>query len=171
MSSLKEALLNAGLSSSKAGRAPKKKRRQVRNDLPDLAEAYRARDLDDKAKAEQTKRAKLAEQQARRALNLEIERLLKDKVLNDPNATLPRYFEWRGRIRRVLCTEQQRESLNVGQLAVVMFRGSARLVGLDVASAVRQIAAEIVPDLGQEPSKVSLGAEDGYPPVPDDLIW
>ena len=77
MGSLKDALLEAGLSSPKkerrrpAAKAPhsKEKNKPNRDRLSqevDLAQAYRARQQAEKKEAEEKKQAKLAEQEARR---------------------------------------------------------------------------------------------------------
>jgi uncharacterized protein YaiL (DUF2058 family) len=74
-----------------------------------------------------------------------------------------------GRIRRVLCTPEQREQLNAGEIGVVNLRGSYLLVSLETLEKYREVAPDLVPDLAgrEEPD------DDGshYPPVPDDLVW
>ena len=190
MSSLKDALLKAGLSSSKKeptrphaqhnkpnrgkpqqGKKVKKPRRDRVSDETDLARAYRARQRAEKQEAEQKKKAKLAEQEARQQRNIALEGILKDQLLNDLEADCPRYFQYRGRIRRVLCTPQQRQALNDGKLAVVVFRGGPKLVSLEVANKVTELAPDLVPDLSTEVSQTEPADEHDYPPVPDDLMW
>ncbi len=187
MGSLKEALRDAGLSSSKkrqkrrsggpSQKAPSPSARSQSNEPSelDLAEAYRQRHLAEKADAQQKKQAKQAEQAARRKRNLQIEALLTNQIKNSEDAEHARYFEQAGRVRRVMCTDAQRKALNEGCLAVVMFRGAAKLVEPQVAMAVAAIAPEWVPDLTQSSAATSdettQSEEDHYPPVPDDLMW
>ena len=179
MSSLRDALRQAGLSESKKrnkrdkarrGRDEAKRQPTATADV-DLAEAYRARRLAEKQETAQKKQAKLAAQEARRQRNLALEAIVKDQSLNTADADVARFFEYGGRIRRVLCTPEQRNKLNAGELAVVMFRGRALLVTPTIAQQVAAVAADAVPDLASdEPSQVK-DEDAGYPPVPDDLIW
>ncbi len=134
----------------------------------DLARAYKARERAEAQAKEAEKQRKLAIQEARRQRNLKLDALIQGNTLNRKDAELPRYFEHLGRIRRVLCTAEQREQLNQGQIGVVNLRGSYLLVSLDSLAQYRDIAPDLVPDLSpREPD------DDGshYPPVPDDLIW
>lgn len=196
MGSLKDALLKAGLSSEQAtksdrsGRAarpsgpagagkargkqphrgPERKsqaKRLVRVES-DLEKAYRARERAEAAEKEQAKLARQAAQEARRQRNLKLDEIVRGNTLNRKDADCPRYFEHLGRIRRVLCTPEQRAALNGGEIGLVSLRGSYLLLSLDNQARVRAIAPDLVPDLSpKEPE------DDGsdYPPVPDDLIW
>ncbi|MGY6554725.1 MAG: DUF2058 family protein [Wenzhouxiangella sp.] len=134
----------------------------------DLEKAYRARERAEAAEKEQAKQARLAAQEARRQRNLKLDEIIRGNTLNRKDADCPRYFEHLGRIRRVLCTPEQRDALNAGEIGVVSLRGSYLLVSLDRMAAFAAIAPDLVPDLTpKEPE------DDGsdYPPVPDDLIW
>lgn len=185
MGSLKDALLEAGLSSSKkdrrrpATKAPHAKsksqvrhkpKRDLTSEEVDLAQAYRARQQAEKREADQKKQAKLAEQEARRQRNRALENILKDQILNDPEADCPRYFQYRNRIRRVMCTPEQRQAVNEGELAVVVFRGGPKLVSVEAAERVAKLAPDLVPDLSAAVSQAEP-ADDDYPPIPDDLMW
>ena len=189
MSSLRDALRQAGLSESKKGEQRSKSRRGrgqgKKSGAPDghkhvpsqtaeldLAAAYRARRVAEKQQVEQKKRAKQAAQEARRQRNQAMEKILKDQSLNVAEAEMARFFEHGGRVRRVLCTLEQRAAVNEGELAVVMFRGRALLVAPAIAQQIAQLAPDAVPNLtADEPSAGDGGDDDGYPPVPDDLIW
>ncbi len=134
----------------------------------DLARAYQARKAAEAREKEQAKKSKVEAQEARRKRNLALDAVIEGNCLNRRDAELPRYFEHLGRIRRVLCTPEQRDQLNRGDLGVVNLRGSYLLVSLETLEKYRAIAPDLVPDLsGVEPE------DDGshYPPVPDDLIW
>ncbi len=134
----------------------------------DLERAYKARARAEAAEKEQAKKDRLAAQEARRKRNLQLDAVIRGNTLNRKDADCPRYFQHLGRIRRVLCTPEQREQLNAGELGVVSLRGSYLLVSLETQAAFKEIAPDLVPDLTpKEPE------DDGsdYPPVPDDLIW
>jgi uncharacterized protein YaiL (DUF2058 family) len=193
MGSLQDALLNAGLADesqvkkarrdtpggkrspsapSRGGRSgrPAAGGRKPKRQAPesDLERAYRARAQAEKQEREDRKRARVEAQEARRKRNQALEALVRDNSLNRKEADVPRYFEHMGRIRRVLCTPEQREQLNRGEISVVNLRGSYLLIDLETLAAYREIAPDLVPDLSpKEPE------DDGshYPEVPDDLIW
>ena len=134
----------------------------------DLERAYAARKRAEKAEKEREKQARVADQEQRRKRNLELDALVEGKALNIEDAELPRYFEHIGRIRRVLCTAEQREQINSGALGVVSLRGRYLIVDPEVLAAYRALAPDLVPDLtGREPD----APDDDYPPVPDDVTW
>jgi uncharacterized protein YaiL (DUF2058 family) len=134
----------------------------------DLAKAYKARQRAEVQEKEEQKKQRQAAQEVRRKRNLELDNLVKSNTLNRKDAEIPRYFEHMGRIRRVLCTPEQRQQLNQGEIGVVNLRGTYILVSLETLTQYRTLAPDLVPDLApKEPE------DDGshYPPVPDDLIW
>lgn len=192
MGSLQDALLKTGLADAR--RKPDKKRAGAPNtdrrqqpgnrkkksgkraaggkpQASDLERAWIARRKAEKDEKERVKQARVADQEARRKRNLELDRIVEGKALNVQDAELPRYFEHLGRIRRVLCTPAQREAINNGELGIVNLRGRYLIVGPDVLAEYRALAEDLVPDLsGSEPEGSSEG-DDDYPPVPDDLAW
>ncbi len=192
MGSLQDALLNAGLADESQAKKPRRGRpgearskpgptkkakpvkqgaggrRGGRQPESDLERAYKARAQAEKAEREEKKRARVEAQEARRKRNQALDALVKDKTLNRKDGDVPRYFEHIGRIRRVMCTPEQREQLNRSEIGVVNLRGSYLLIDLETLAAYRELAPDLVPDLSpKEP------ADDGshYPDVPDDLIW
>ena len=189
MGTLQDALLNAGLAEEKksrpktpprtkagtgkngkpAGRRPvSRKEKSGGREESDLARAYQARRRAEAKEKEDRKKQRVAAQEARRKRNLALDAIIRGTTLNRKDAELPRYFEHLGRIRRVLCTPEQRDQLNRGEIGVVNLRGSYLLVSLETLAQYRDIAPDLVPELGgKEPE------DDGshYPPVPDDLIW
>src|SRR6056297_682775 len=193
MGSLQDALLKTGLAEERqktdrkgAGSAPrrgkqgprdqqrkKKTGKQPGGNRPqpsDLERAWRARRKAEKDEAERVKQARVADQEARRKRNLELDAIVEGKALNVDDAELPRYFEHLGRIRRVLCTPKQRDRINSGELGIVNLRGRYLIVEPDVLARYKSLADDLVPDLsGNEPD----GQEEAgdYPPVPDDLTW
>jgi uncharacterized protein YaiL (DUF2058 family) len=191
MGSLQDALLNAGLADESQAKKPRRNRsggarshpsaahkpppgskksgkRRKASPASDLERAYKAREQAEKQEREDKKRARVEAQEARRKRNKALDSLVKGKTLNRKDAEIPRYFEHLGRIRRVLCTADQRDQLNRGELAVVNLRGSYLLIDLETLATYRDLAPDLVPDLTpKEPD------DDGshYPDVPDDLIW
>ncbi len=161
-------------------RQPPKKLRKVpgksgttagtdREKKSDLERAWAARKRAEAAEKERSKQARVADQEARRKRNLELDRIVEGKALNLEEAELPRYFEHLGRIRRVLCTPEQRQQLNAGGLGVVNLRGRYLIVENSTLEAYRALAPDLVPDLsGTEPEAETSG---DYPPVPDDITW
>ncbi len=157
----------------KRPRPVRKKKPQHKTNRPateesDLAKAYKARQRAEVQEKEEKKKQRQAAQEERRKRNLELDNLVKGNTLNRKDAEIPRYFEHMSRIRRVLCTPEQRQQLNQGEIGVVNLRGTYILVSLETLEAYRSLAPDLVPDLApKEPE------DDGshYPPVPDDLIW
>lgn len=194
MGSLQDALLKSGLAEDKPRRkvegghrgkpdpsagkervasGRKKVGKRGRNDAKsgksDLERAWVARQRAEKEQAEREKLARVADQEARRKRNLELDSLIEGRILNQEDAEIPRYFVHLGKIRRVLCTPDQRQRINAGELGVVNLRGRYYIVEPELLAQWRELAADLVPDLsGSEPE----GEEgDEYPPVPDELSW
>lgn len=168
----------------KGGKPPSRKGRQEargqhqagasagdRSPTSDLERAWIARRNAEKSEKERAKQARVADQEARRKRNLELDGIVEDKALNDENAELPRYFEHLGRIRRVMCTPGQRAAINAGELAIVNLRGSYLIVEPAVLARYRALAPDLVPDLGGAEPEASDDEREDYPPVPDDLMW
>lgn len=191
MGSLQDALLKAGLADDEQARkkrrgkpgatssgkkktggkkrTPKKRSTSRSGSESDLARAYAARQREEKRQKEEDKKRRVAEQEARRKRNLELDRIIRGNTLNRKEAEIPRYFEHLGRIRRVLCTPEQREQLNNGEIGVVNLRGSYLLVSLETLEQYRSVAPDLVPDLSGKDEPEDDGSH--YPPVPDDLVW
>jgi uncharacterized protein YaiL (DUF2058 family) len=190
MGSLQDALLKAGLADEKpdpprrpagstgkpksstkpknAKRSKPPQKRSASSGESDLARAFKAREKAEAAEKERIKKERVAAQEARRKRNLQLDQIIQGKTLNRKDADCPRYFEHLGRIRRVLCSPEQRQALNEGTLGLVSLRGSYLLVSLETMTAFAAVAPDLVPDLTpKEPE------DDGsdYPPVPDDLVW
>jgi len=192
MGSLQDALLKAGLTEeekkSPSRRAPRgkpssapgkqraggkpagrKKKRTGSGEQSDLARAYQARRRAEAKEKEERKKQRVAAQESRRKRNLELDRIVRDNTLNRKDAETPRYFEHLGRIRRVLCTPEQRDQLNRGEIGVVNLRGSYLLVDLDTLARYQDLAPDLVPELSGRSEPEDDGSH--YPPVPDDLVW
>ncbi|MDZ7789465.1 MAG: DUF2058 family protein [Xanthomonadales bacterium] len=194
MGTLQDALLKAGLADEKqtektrrrakpgagasdsgkaraAGPAKKKKRVAHKKTAADsdLARAYAARRRAEEREKEAEKHRRVAEQEERRKRNLQLDAIIKGSTLNRKEADVPRYFEHMGRIRRVLCTPEQREQLNRGEIGVVNLRGSYLLVSPETLQKYRDVAPDLVPNLEGRDEPEDDGSH--YPPVPDDLVW
>ncbi|WP_376696526.1 DUF2058 domain-containing protein [Wenzhouxiangella sp. EGI_FJ10305] len=194
MGTLQDALLKAGLTDEKQaeksrrrgkpgagapgpakarGSGPvRKKKRSAGKKKPadsDLARAYAARRKAEVQEKEAEKKRRVAEQEERRKRNLQLDEILKGNTLNRKEAEVPRYFEHMGRIRRVLCTPEQRDQLNNGEIGVVNLRGSYLLVSLETLEKYREVAPDLVPSLEGRDEPEDDGSH--YPPVPDDLVW
>lgn len=135
----------------------------------DLERAWKARRAAEKQEKEERKKRRVAEQEERRKRNLKLDEVIRGSTLNRKEADVPRYFEHMGRIRRVMCTPEQREQLNKAEIGVVNLRGSYLLVSLETLEKYRKIAPDLVPDLEGRDEPEDDGSH--YPPVPDDLIW
>lgn len=161
----------AGNSNDRGRPARKKKQARKKNAHGDssLANAYAARRKAEQAEKERAKQARVADQEARRKRNLELDNIAEGKALNADEADQPRYFEHIGRIRRVLCTPEQRDRINSGELGIVSLRGRYLIVDPETLEKYRAVAPDLVPDLsGKEPEHMEEG---DYPPVPDDITW
>lgn len=147
---------------SQASKNAKRKRQPT-----DLEQAWAARRRAEEAEKTRAKARRLADQETRRQRNLKLDALLAGGGLNRDDADVPRYFEHLGRIRRVMCSPEQRDEINSGSLGIVNLRGRYWIVGPAIVAEWRALAPDLVPDLsGAEPDE-----PDGYPPVPDDLTW
>ena len=155
----------------KGGATAKRKSPSPDKAPSDLERAWIARRKAEKAEKERVKQARVADQEARRKRNLQLDGIVEGRVLNDDSAELPRYFEHLGRIRRVMCTPDQRAAINAGKLGIVNLRGRYLIVDPDVLARYRAVAADLVPDLGGAEPEAPEAEQDDYPPVPDDLTW
>lgn len=127
-------------------RAPRRPEPQAPRDLS-LEEAYRLRAQAEEAAARQVRLAKQAEDARRRELNQAIREIAEPHRLNDPAAEEPRYFLYKGRIRKVQVTPEQLVALNEGRLGIVYLAGHYHLLLPEHVEAVRRISPEHVPDL------------------------
>src|SRR5690625_5604107 len=112
----------------------------------DLERAWKARRAAERREKEELKKRRVAEQEERRKRNLQLDEVIRGSTLNRKDADVPRYLEHMGRIRRVMCTDEQREQLNRGEIGVVNLRGTYLLVSLDTLDKYRRIA----PDRSEE---------------------
>jgi uncharacterized protein YaiL (DUF2058 family) len=139
---------------------------------PSLAEAYAARQREERKAAEEARQRALAEQQRRRENDRRLQALVGSHAQNRPEAELARHFEYGKRIRRVYVTAEQMRALNAGELGVVQWHGRFYLLPADRIEEVLGFAPEHVA-LRVDPTAPSPEPEyeDPRHRIPDDLMW
>lgn len=115
-----------------------------------LSRAYAERDRQEQRLEAQRKREKQREDAIRRRQNEELEALLKDRTLNDPEAEIPRHFQDGGRITRIYVTEAQREELAQRTLGIVKLRRRYLLVTADTLAEAVGIKPDCAVNLANE---------------------
>ena len=151
------------------GSSPKKGQSRVRkHDRGGLSldRAYALRQQEEKKQVDTVRKRKQAEDRQRRQLNTQIRAIVTKHRLNDNKAEVPRYFLYRGRIRKISLTPDQLMALNAGELGVAYLSGSYHLLPPERVESVRELSAEHIPDLtcGQTEEKNEYS-------IPDDLTW
>ncbi len=138
----------------------------------DLAAAYRAKANAEKRDKEFQKQKKIAEQEARRLRNLQLDKIVEGKLLNDESAELPRYFNYMGKVRRILVTEAQLKAINAGELGIAVLRSRPVLLDQPTHQEYAALAPDLIPDIGgEEPSGDAWDDQYKGFEVPDDLRW
>ncbi len=131
-----------------------------------LDRAYALRQQEEKKQVDTARKRKQAEDRRRRQLNTQIRAIVTKHRLNDTKAEVPRYFLYRGRIRKISLTPDQLIALNAGELGIAYLSGSYHLLPPERVESLRELSAEHIPDLtfGQT-------EKENKHPVPDDLTW
>lgn len=138
----------------------------------DLAAAYRAKANVEKRDKEYQKQKKVAEQESRRLRNLQLDKTVEGKMLNDEKAELPRYFNYMGKIRRVLVTEEQLKAINSGELGVAVLRSRPVILDMETYGKYKELAPDLIPEVGgEEPSGEDWDDQYKGFEVPDDMRW
>ena len=117
----------------------------------DLAKAYAIRAQREKEERIEAERLKQEQARLRREAKAQVEVLLQDQVLNDPEADIARHFEYGGKIKRVHVNAAQLPALNAGQLGVVQQDGRYLLVSAAILAQAEAlfpacIALKVDPD-------------------------
>lgn len=142
------------------------------SDEIDLARAYAIRAQKEKADRLAAEREQQEQARLRREAKARLAALLKDKVLNDPDAELARHFEYGGKIKRIHVTADQFKALNAGELGVVQANGRYLLVSAETLTQVEAIVPEAVALRVDPEAPVSDAAyADPQYQIPDDLVW
>lgn len=102
----------------------------------DLAKAYAIRAQREKAEQMEIERLKQDAARQRWEAKTRFEALVKDKVLNHPEADIARYFSYGGKIKRIYVTADQLKALNAGELGVVQLKGRYLLVTAELLAQV-----------------------------------
>lgn len=154
-------------SSQNPGGKPARTREEI-----DLAKAYAIRAQREKDERIEAERLKQEEARKRREAKAQLETLLKDKALNDPEAEIARHFPYGGKIKRIYVNEAQLKALNAGELGVVQQNGRYLLVTAAVLAEAESVFAPCVA-LKVDPN--APAEDDPYSDpqyqVPDDLVW
>ncbi len=138
----------------------------------DLAAAYKAKLAAEKRDKEFQKQKKVAEQEARRLRNLQLDKIVENKLLNDEQAELPRYFNYMGKVRRILVNQEQLDAINAGKLGIAVLRSRPVLLDLETHQMFKDLAPDLIPDMGgDEPSGEDWDDQYKGFEVPDDLRW
>lgn len=160
----------AGAASTRSGK--KSTAKKVSQHESDLAAAYHAKQKAEKQDKEHQKQQRMAEMERRRIRNLQLDKIVEDKVLNDEKAELPRYFNYMKKIRRILLTQEQLEAVNAGDLVILVHRSRPALVDKETATQFAEIAPDLLPDIaGDEPDGADWDDQYAGFEVPDDLRW
>lgn len=138
----------------------------------DLAKAFALRQKEEQRQRAQAELEKQEQARVRRVAKEQVGQLLKDHVLNSPEADIARHFPYSGKIKRVYVTAQQLRAINVGELAVVQHLGKFCIVETVLALQVQALIPALLA-LHCDGTEQTVGDEYADPQftVPDDLIW
>ncbi len=159
-SSLQDQLLKLGLVKKKPAAATRRTPRKPAaggEDSISLARAYSERSRVEQRERSEAARRKREEEDRRRAVNARLVELVPPNARNEPQAEEARYFEYAGKIRKLLVTPAQQDGLNQGVLGIVSFKGRYYILEAPLIARVREIKPEALaffaPDLrdGEEP--------------------
>jgi uncharacterized protein YaiL (DUF2058 family) len=163
---------NETSSKKKKARKPKKKERGAEESeaakfAKQVDEAKRARDRD-LNKQREAERQREADEKAAR------EMLVNNEIARGNDATLTYNFTFDNRIKKLNVTQEQRDGLANGRLAIGRTRGQFRLVDRKTAERIQSMAPFLIVwlDDGADSSEDNNG-DDPYAdfPVPDDMMW
>lgn len=185
MGSLQDQLLKAGLVSEqklKESRSDKRKRRsKARGGKPqkpgqdDLAKAYAERARVEQRERDRELNRKREEERQRRERNAQLKQLVMPNSQNDAKAEVQRYFEHKGKIRKIYVTDKQQEDLNAGRLGVAYVRGRYFLVAAEIVERVAAVSRDAVAFFAPWSEGDRGDGDDDYSDdkfqVPDDLVW
>ncbi len=183
MSSLQEQLLKAGLvDQKKLARAEQEKNKRAQSTRrkqgkkrpqPDSARQQAQNKKAQRDRELNQKRQQQAQQKERAA---QAKQLFDTNKLDRSQGEHPYGFVYRGKVKKIYVTAEQRDQLVASKLAIatcVTNEGRRfELLQPAVAEKIRQRDETMLVDLG-EPAKTSSDENDPYADyqVPDDLIW
>lgn len=154
----------------KAG-APAKQHSKSTDEI-DLAKAFALRQQEEQRAREQAERDKQELARLRKLAKEQVAQLLKDQVLNVPEAEIARHFPYGGKIKRVYVTAEQLRAINAGELAVVQHMGKFCIVPAAIALQVKSLIPALLA-LHCDGTEQAVSEEYADPQfaVPDDLVW
>lgn len=138
----------------------------------DLAKAFALRQKDEQRQRAQAELEKQEQARLRRVVKEQVSQLLKDHILNSPEADIARHFPYSGKIKRVYVTTEQLRAINAGELSVVQHLGKFCIVNTALALQVQALIPALLA-LHCDGTEQSVGDDYADPQfsVPDDLIW
>jgi uncharacterized protein YaiL (DUF2058 family) len=161
---------NETKSKKQKARKPKKNQRGAEESeaaqfARQVDEAKRARDRD-LNKQREAERQRQADEKAAREL------LVNKEIQRGDDATLTYNFTVDSRIKKLNVTQEQRDGLAGGRLAIARTRGQFRLVDRETAEKIREKAPFLIVWL-DDGSDDTPSEDDPYAdfPVPDDMMW
>jgi uncharacterized protein YaiL (DUF2058 family) len=181
--SLRDQLLKAGLVSETqvkhAEKASKKDGRKTRHEQKRTGQRPKSSVAEriEQVQAEKVARDRRLNREqeivrAKKAARAQVSDLVKRHRLNDPRAEVRYYFQRGNHIKQLDVTQEQREGLVTGRLAIITFQGGQHLITMEVADKIAKIDPEAKIHR-HEASPSEPEADDPYRDyqVPDDLMW
>ena len=127
--------------SNKAG-AKASEQKKTSGDI-NLETAYKLRAKSERDAKQAAGQRRQAEQKRRQKLNEELDALIPPAALNKEGAEESRYFDHRGRIKRVYVTAEQLDGINTGTLAIAQHRGRYFIVTPEVAKQAQAVKPDL----------------------------
>lgn len=176
--SLQDQLLNAGLTNNtKAKQIRAEKRKQIKKQQKNKVEVIdEAKQLVQEAKAKQIEKDKLLNQQRnqeaeKKQIANQIFQLIELNKLPKDEDGIAYNFTDQNKVKVIYISEELRDKIISGRLAIVKAKSSYEVVAVEVAEKIKQRNEQIVIVLFSEKTD---GLEDdeyqGYE-IPDDLMW
>ncbi len=183
MASLQDQLLKAGLvDKHKAKLANKEKQKQA-----NLARKSGGKTVNAATTAAQQRHAERVEQDRalnqkkqdiarQKAIAAQVKQLIEVNKLDRDGGEIPYSFEYENKVKNILVTEEQKNHLTSGHLAIVVTAASAanpfEIVAVQVASKIAERDAQSVVLLNDRGATAPL-EDDPYAAylIPDDLTW
>lgn len=163
--------MKAGLANEKQLQKAHKKNQSKKTGKPkqrnNLAAAYHAREHAERK--ERQEKARLAA--LKKANQKKIQQLIKSNSQNDDNADIGYQFTVGTTIKKIYVTEEQRQALTDGSLAITFLKGRRCVIPTNIATEIQQLDPEKIVIMNKPDKKES--EKDIYADyeIPDDLTW
>lgn len=176
--SLQEQLLKAGLVSSAQAKSIKSEKHKAQKQLQknkivsvDDAKLLARQTLEQKAQKDRELNQRMKEQAELKALLAQIKQLIESKVINLEDQEVAYHFTDDQRVKTLYVSEEVRQQLSVGRLAITKLKKNYVVVSAESAKKI----LECVPDyfVFMNVASETENTDDPYAAytVPDDLIW